>query len=68
MTSDVVNSMKQYEFIKLINNPKILSDVSHKIYEKNPLRIKNQTHFKATLKHCDKFIFTQFRDEHITYD
>ncbi|CDW83126.1 UNKNOWN [Stylonychia lemnae] len=68
MTEDLYQNMKQYEFIKLIQSQKILDDVSHKLYERDPRIIKDQSHFKQCLKYSDKDLFMKFRDEIITYD
>lgn len=61
--------MKQYEFLKLLQNPRVLSDIAYKIYEKDPKRIScGQVHFKNSLAHCDKHLYQQFRDGKITCD
>eukprot|EP00347_Sterkiella_histriomuscorum_P010689 403375302 len=68
MKEDLYTTMKQYEFIKLIQNQKVLDDVAHRLYERDPIKIKDQVHFKQSLKYSDKDLYMKFRDEKITYD
>ena len=51
-----------------MSNPKILGDVAHKIYERDPMRIKDMNHFRMQLRYCGKELYMQFRDQLITYD
>ena len=68
LTDDVYQKLKQYEFIKLMQNPEILEKVAYKIYERDPSKIHDYTHFKQALKHTDKNMFMKFRESIITYD
>ncbi len=68
LKEDLYTNVKQYEFIKLMQNPKVLDDVAHKIYERDPSKILDRVHFKYSLKFSDKDLYMKFRDGKITYD
>lgn len=51
-----------------MHNQEIVDDLAFKIYEKDTRRITDLTHFKSTLKHCEKGLFIKFRNGKLTYD
>lgn len=57
MHDKITQKFKSYEFVKLIQNEKILDDIAHKIYERNPKKIKDFASLKSALKYSDKELF-----------
>lgn len=74
MTADVTKKFKSYQFVKLIQTKEILDDVTHKLYERDPLRFggkdggRNLANLRHALKHCDKELFYKYREGVLTFD
>lgn len=68
LEADLKKHLKQFEFLKLIEQPHIQEQLAFGLYEKDPGRIKDLHHFKAALRHCDRGLYLKFRDHEITYD
>lgn len=68
LDGDISTGLKQFEFTKLMHNQPIVDDLAFKIYERDTSRIKDLSHFKNTLKFCEKGLFIKFRNGKITYD
>lgn len=41
LDADLKNHLKQFEFLKLVRQPKVLEDLTFGIYERDPGRIKD---------------------------
>jgi hypothetical protein len=68
MSENVRKSFKSYNFVKLMQNPSIVEDLAHKIYERDRSKIRDLGMLKYSLKYSDKELFMKFRDSELTYD
>ena len=41
MKEDIINCLKEFEFTRLVKNPKIIEQLVYKFFEKDPKRIRD---------------------------
>jgi hypothetical protein len=68
MKEDIYAHFKEFEFTRLIRNPKVVEKLVYKFFEIDPKRIRDTMHLKIVLPYTDRRLFSNFRDYKITYD